>query len=87
MPQLRPSDSGLSCATSHHCRHHLFVMSHHPHPTIDFPDGTSFRFVDGPPDEVLRLAREAAGASMSASAEDPRPASSSRPAWSTLCTW
>jgi dihydrofolate reductase len=33
----------------------VFVMSHHPHPTIDFPNGTSFRFVDGPPDEVLRL--------------------------------
>jgi dihydrofolate reductase len=39
----------------------VFVMSHHPHPTIDFPNGTSFRFVDGPPDEVLRLAQEAAG--------------------------
>ena len=32
-----------------------------PHPAIDFPDGTSFRFVGGPPEEVLRLAREAAG--------------------------
>ena len=39
----------------------VFVLSHHPHPTIDFPNGTSFRFVDGPPDEVLRLAQEAAG--------------------------
>ena len=39
----------------------VFVMSHYPHPTIDFPNGTSFRFVDGPPDEVLRLAQEAAG--------------------------
>lgn len=38
----------------------VFVMSHHPHPPIDFPNGTSFRFVDGPPHEVLRLAREAA---------------------------
>ena len=39
----------------------VFVMSHHPHPTIDFPNGTSFRFVDGPPGEVLGLAQEAAG--------------------------
>ena len=39
----------------------VFVMSHHPHPTIDFPNGTSFRFVGGPPEEVLRLAQEAAG--------------------------
>ena len=39
----------------------VFVMSHHPHPTIDFPNGTSFRFVDGPPEEVLRLAQQAAG--------------------------
>jgi dihydrofolate reductase len=36
-------------------------MSHYPHPAIDFPNGTSFRFVDGPPAEVLRLAQEAAG--------------------------
>ena len=27
----------------------VFVLSHHPHPTIEFPNGTSFRFVDGPP--------------------------------------
>ena len=39
----------------------VFVMSHHPHPAIDFPNGTSFRFVDGPPEEVLRLAQQAAG--------------------------
>lgn len=38
----------------------VFVLSHHPHPTIAFPNGTSFRFVDGPPHEVLRLAQEAA---------------------------
>ena len=38
----------------------VFVMSHHPHPPIDFPNGTSFHFVDGPPDEVLRIAKEAA---------------------------
>ncbi len=38
----------------------VFVMTHHPHPTIDFPNGTSFRFVDGSASEVLQLAREAA---------------------------
>ena len=38
----------------------VFVLSHHPHPTIEFPNGTSFHFVNGPPHEVLRLAREAA---------------------------
>src|SRR5438552_3582827 len=36
-------------------------MSHYPHPTIDFPNGTSFRFVDGLLEEVLRLAQQAAG--------------------------
>ena len=39
----------------------VFVLSHHPHPTIEFANGTSFRFVDGPPHEVLAMAREAAG--------------------------
>jgi len=39
----------------------VYVLSHYPHPTIDFPNGTSFRFVDGPPEEVLGLAQEAAG--------------------------
>ena len=38
----------------------VFVMSHHPHPPIDFPKRDEFRFVDGPPHEVLRLAQEAA---------------------------
>jgi dihydrofolate reductase len=35
-------------------------MTHHPRPTIDFANGTSFRFVDGSPREVLRRAQEAA---------------------------
>ena len=38
----------------------VFVMTHHPHPTIEFDNGTSFRFVSGTPSEVLELAREAA---------------------------
>jgi dihydrofolate reductase len=39
----------------------VYVLSHHPHPTIDFPNGTSFRFVDASPQEALRMAQEAAG--------------------------
>lgn len=38
----------------------VFVMTHHPHPTIDFANGTSFRFVSGTPSEVLDLAQAAA---------------------------
>ncbi len=38
----------------------VFVWSHYPHQTIDFANGTSFRFVEGSPLEVLRLAQEAA---------------------------
>jgi dihydrofolate reductase len=38
----------------------VFVLTHHPHPTIEFPNGTSFRFVDAPAHEALRLAKEAA---------------------------
>ena len=39
----------------------VFVLSHYQHPTIDFANGTSFRFVNGSPEEVLRLAQDAAG--------------------------
>ncbi len=39
----------------------VYVMTHHPHPDIDFANGTSFRFVEGSPQEVLSLARDAAG--------------------------
>ena len=38
----------------------VFVLSHHPHESIDFDNGTSFQFVEGSPEEVLRLARDAA---------------------------
>jgi dihydrofolate reductase len=38
----------------------VFVMSHHPHPTIEFGNGTSFSFVNGTPSQVLELAQEAA---------------------------
>jgi dihydrofolate reductase len=39
----------------------VFVLSHHPRPTIEFANGTSFHFVDGAPEDVLRRAQEAAG--------------------------
>ena len=38
----------------------VFVLTHHPHPTIDFPNGTAFHFVDATPQEALDLARQAA---------------------------
>lgn len=38
----------------------VFVMTHHPRSPIEFANGTTFHFVDAPPHEVLRLARQAA---------------------------
>jgi dihydrofolate reductase len=38
----------------------VFVLSHHPHPSMVFANGTSFHFVDASPAEALRLAQEAA---------------------------
>jgi hypothetical protein len=60
----------------------VFVMSHYPHPTIDFPNGT------GRQRRCSAWPRRLRATSMSASAEDPRPcASSSRLTWSISCTW
>ncbi|MGO1972552.1 MAG: dihydrofolate reductase family protein [Propionibacteriaceae bacterium] len=39
----------------------VYVMTHHPRPPIDFPNGTSFHFVDGTPQQVLTQALAAAG--------------------------
>ncbi|MEV8096944.1 dihydrofolate reductase family protein [Kitasatospora sp. NPDC085879] len=39
----------------------VFVMTHHPRPAVEMQGGTTFHFVDAPPREVLRQAREAAG--------------------------
>jgi dihydrofolate reductase len=39
----------------------VFVMTHHPRPSIEFDNGTSFHFVDGSAAEVLAQAEEAAG--------------------------
>ena len=37
----------------------VFIMSHHEHPSIEFPNGTTFHFVNAPPHEVLHLAQKA----------------------------
>ena len=39
----------------------VFVLTHHPRPSIDMEGGTVFHFVDADPQEALDLAREAAG--------------------------
>ncbi|MET3806056.1 dihydrofolate reductase [Nakamurella sp. UYEF19] len=41
-------------------RTQVFVMTHHAHPPIHFDNGTSFHFIDAPPQEVLGYAKEAA---------------------------
>jgi dihydrofolate reductase len=42
-------------------KHPVFVLTHHPRPTLEFENGTSFHFVDGSPEQVLEQARAAAG--------------------------
>ncbi|WP_308798172.1 dihydrofolate reductase family protein [Agromyces silvae] len=39
----------------------VFVLTHHPRPSIEMEGGTVFHFVDASPQEALALAREAAG--------------------------
>lgn len=39
----------------------VFVLTHHPRPSIEMAGGTVFHFVDASPQEALELAREAAG--------------------------
>ncbi|MFC9327385.1 dihydrofolate reductase family protein [Kitasatospora sp. NPDC057015] len=39
----------------------VFVLTHHPRPSVEMEGGTVFHFVDASPKEVLRQAREAAG--------------------------
>lgn len=39
----------------------VFILTHYPHKTLEFANGTSFHFVDASPDEALRMAQEAAG--------------------------
>jgi dihydrofolate reductase len=38
----------------------VFVLTHHPRPSIEMDGGTVFHFVDASPDEALSLARDAA---------------------------
>lgn len=42
-------------------KHPVFVLTHHPRPSLSFENGTSFHFVDGAPAEVLKQAQAAAG--------------------------
>jgi dihydrofolate reductase len=39
----------------------VFVLTHHPRPSIEMEGGTIFHFVDASPHEALALARQAAG--------------------------
>ena len=39
----------------------VFVLSHTPRPSLEFPNGTSFRFLEAAPEDVLATAIEAAG--------------------------
>lgn len=39
----------------------VFVLTHHPRPSLEMEGGTVFHFVDAPPAEALEMAREAAG--------------------------
>ena len=42
-------------------KHPVFVLTHHPRPTLEFENGTSFHFVGGSPEQVLEQAQAAAG--------------------------
>jgi len=39
----------------------VYVRTHHPRPSVQMEGGTTFHFVDGTPEEVLRQARDGAG--------------------------
>ena len=39
----------------------VFVLTHHPRPTLQMKGGTTFHFIDSMPTEALRIAQEAAG--------------------------
>jgi dihydrofolate reductase len=39
----------------------VFVLTHHPRPSLEMEGGTTFHFIDASPTEALALAREAAG--------------------------
>ncbi|HEX9546498.1 MAG TPA: dihydrofolate reductase family protein, partial [Acidimicrobiales bacterium] len=39
----------------------VFILTHHPRPTIEMKGGTTFHFIDASPAEAVKVAREAAG--------------------------
>ena len=39
----------------------VFVLTHHPRPSVEMKGGTTFHFIDASPAEALAAAREAAG--------------------------
>ncbi|NKQ54162.1 dihydrofolate reductase [Amycolatopsis sp. K13G38] len=39
----------------------VFVLTHHPRPSVEMEGGTTFHFIDATPEEALRQARDAAG--------------------------
>jgi len=39
----------------------VFILTHHPRPSIEMIGGTTFHFIDATPAEALQLAKEAAG--------------------------
>ncbi len=39
----------------------VFVLTHHPRPSIEMTGGTTFHFIDASPPEALKVARESAG--------------------------
>jgi dihydrofolate reductase len=39
----------------------VFVLTHHPRPSIEMKGGTTFHFIDADPAEALKMAQEAAG--------------------------
>ncbi|OMC40559.1 deaminase [Mycobacterium sp. IS-2888] len=39
----------------------VFVLTHHPRPSIEMEGGTTFHFIDASPAEALRIARKTAG--------------------------
>lgn len=39
----------------------VFVLTHHPRPSVEMEGGTTFHFIDATPQEALRQARDAAG--------------------------
>ena len=50
----------------------VFVLTHHPRPTIEMEGGTSFCFIEATPAEALKIAHKLPASLTSASVEGPR---------------